>query len=124
MHLMAADHTSPIPAWETGAYRSVKREAARDRLLNGVPEEKKADLIPAGWFDTWADAAFASDPVGAAQTPPVLRAPNGVLVDELTYYSAGKPLYDPSKIACQRCLRSQNGIETPRLTWLRPSSRC
>jgi pimeloyl-ACP methyl ester carboxylesterase len=90
----------PIPAsGKLGAYRSVKREAARDRWLNGVPEEKKADLIPAGWFDTWADATFASDPVGAAQTPPVLRAPNGILVDELTYYSAGKPLYDPSKIA-------------------------
>ena len=89
----------PIPAsGKLGAYRSVKREAARDRWLNGVPEEKKADLIPAGWFDAWADATFASDPVGAAQTPPVLRAPNGILVDELTYYSAGKPLYDPSKI--------------------------
>src|SRR3954468_11392890 len=94
--------TTPLPilaSGKLGAYRSVKREAARDGWLNGVPEEKKADLIPAGWFDTWADGTFASDPVGAAQTPPVLRAPNGALVDELTYFSAGKPLYDPSKIA-------------------------
>jgi pimeloyl-ACP methyl ester carboxylesterase len=81
-----------------GAYRTVKREAARDRWLNGVPEDKKADLIPTGWFDAWADATFASDPGGAAQNPPVLRAPNGVVKDGLEYWSAGKPLYDPEKI--------------------------
>ena len=27
------------------------------------------------------------------------------------------------RLRCQRCSRSQNGIETPRLTWLRPSTR-
>src|ERR671912_2917606 len=64
-----------------GAYRTVQRSAARERWLNGVPEEKKADLIPAGWFEAWADATFASDPVGAAQTRPVLRAPNGEVQD-------------------------------------------
>jgi pimeloyl-ACP methyl ester carboxylesterase len=89
----------PIPAsGKLGAYRTVQRSAARDRWLNGVPEEKKADLIPAGWFDAWADATFASDPTGAAQNPPVLRAPNGILKDELAFYSVGKPLYDPSRI--------------------------
>jgi pimeloyl-ACP methyl ester carboxylesterase len=81
-----------------GAYRTVKREAARDRWLNGVPEDKKADLIPAGWFEAWADATFASDPVGAAQNPPVLRAPNGVVHDGNVFWSAGKPIYDPAKI--------------------------
>lgn len=81
-----------------GAYRTVKREAARDRWLSGVPEDKKADLIPAGWFEAWADATFASDPVGAAQNPPVLRAPNGVVLDGNRYWGAGKPIYDPAKI--------------------------
>jgi pimeloyl-ACP methyl ester carboxylesterase len=81
-----------------GAYRTVKREAAKERWMTGVPEAKKADLIPAGWFDAWADATFASDPVGAAQNPPVLRAPNGVVKDGLEYWSAGKPLYDAAKI--------------------------
>ena len=33
--------------------------------MTGVPEEKKATLIPAGWFDTWADATWATDPEGA-----------------------------------------------------------
>jgi pimeloyl-ACP methyl ester carboxylesterase len=95
----------PIPAsGKLGAYRTVQRDAARARWLNGVPEDKKADLIPAGWFETWADATFASDPVGAAQNPPVLRAPNGILKDELAFYSVGKPLYDPSKITAPTLL--------------------
>jgi len=81
-----------------GAYRTVLRGAAKDRWLTGVPENKKASLIPPGWFEAWADATFATDPVGSKQTPPVLRAPNGVLQDEREYWSAGKPLYDPADI--------------------------
>lgn len=81
-----------------GAYRTVSREATKGRWLSGVPEGKKDDLIPPGWFDAWADATFATDAVGAARTPPVLRAPNGVLQDGREYWGAGKALYDPSAI--------------------------
>lgn len=81
-----------------GAYRSVTRQAALDRWLKGVPEDKKADLIPAGWFDSWADATFASDPQGSKQTPPVVRAPNGVAQDIGEYWAAGKAQYDPADI--------------------------
>ena len=44
-----------------GAYRTTTRAQALARWLTGVPEEKKASLIPAGWFDAWADATWASD---------------------------------------------------------------
>jgi pimeloyl-ACP methyl ester carboxylesterase len=81
-----------------GAYRTVTREAARGRWLTGVAEDKKADLIPAGWFEVWADATFATDPVGAKQSPPVLRAPNGVVADSREFWNVGKPLYDPANI--------------------------
>jgi pimeloyl-ACP methyl ester carboxylesterase len=81
-----------------GAYRSVSRDAAKGRWLTGVPENKKAELIPAGWFEAWADATFATDPVGAKQTPPVLRAPNGVVADGREFWGAGKALYDPAQI--------------------------
>jgi pimeloyl-ACP methyl ester carboxylesterase len=81
-----------------GAYRTVTREAAKERWLKGVAEDKKADLIPAGWFDQWADATWATDPVGAKQNPPVLRAPNGVLQDLRTYWTQDKPQYDPAAI--------------------------
>ena len=83
----------PIPA-----YRTVQRDQALGRWLTGVPEDKKAALIPAGWFDAWADATFASDPDGAKMNPPVLRAPNGVMQDGAEFFGAGKPYYDPAKI--------------------------
>ncbi len=86
------------PAGPLGAYRTVAREQAKTRWLTGVPEDKKATLIPAGWFETWADATFATDPVGAKMTPPTLRAPNGVQQDGDEFFSAGKPYYDPARI--------------------------
>ena len=88
-----------------GAYRTVRREQALERWMTGVPEAKKASLIPAGWFDAWAEAAFASDPGGAKMTPPVLRAPNGVVQDGLEFFGAGKPYYDPAKITVPTLLR-------------------
>ena len=81
-----------------GAYRMVNREQAKQRWYTGVPEEKKATLIPAGWFDAWADANFATDTVGAQMTPAALRAPNGVVQDTNEFFGAGKPYYDPSRI--------------------------
>jgi len=81
-----------------GAYRMVTRDQARERWYTGVPEDKKASLIPPGWFDAWADATFATDPVGAQMSPPVVRAPNGVVQDGAEFFGAGKPYYDPAKI--------------------------
>lgn len=86
------------PGDKLGAYRTVSRDAAKSRWLTGVAEDKKADLIPPGWFEAWADATFATDPVGAKQTPPVLRAPNGVVQDGREFWGAGKALYDPAGI--------------------------
>ena len=74
----------PVPA-----YRSVSMAQARTRWLSGVAADKQADLIPAGWYEAWAAATIASDPVGAAQNPPVLRAPNGVVADGLKYWGNG-----------------------------------
>ncbi len=83
----------PMPA-----YREVRRDQALQRWLTGVPADKQADLIPRGWFDAWADATFATDPVGARQNPPVLRAPNGVVEDGLKYWGAGKIPWKPEDI--------------------------
>jgi len=81
-----------------GAYRTVTRELARQRWLTEVPEDKKASLIPKGWFDAWADATWATDPEGAKANPPVIRAPNGVLADGNEFFGARKPDYDPTKV--------------------------
>lgn len=79
-----------------GAYRTVVRENARKRWLTGVPEDKQADLIPAGWFEAWTDATWATDP--KAKESGQLRAPNGVIQDTREYWVAGKPYYDPANI--------------------------
>lgn len=91
-------------AGKLGAYRMVTRDQARERWYTGVPEDKKASLIPAGWFDAWADATFATDSDGATMNPPVLRAPNGVVQDGMEFFGAGKPYYDPSKITAPTLL--------------------
>jgi pimeloyl-ACP methyl ester carboxylesterase len=92
--------TSTTPAnGPVGAYHTILRDAAFKAWMNGVPENKKADLIPAGWFDEYWDALLASDPQGSKQTPPALRAPNGVALDGKRFWQAGKPTYDPAKIA-------------------------
>lgn len=83
--------SGPLPA-----YRTVTKAAAKQRWLAGVPEDKKATLIPDGWFDQWADATWATDPT-SAQTG-LLRAPNGVIQDIRTYWLSDKPSYDPSRI--------------------------
>ena len=83
----------------SGAYRTVKRQAAYDRWIRGVPQAKVKELIPAGWFDAWADATFATDPWGATQDPPVLRAPNGVILDfHRFWHDDGEPTWDPVRI--------------------------
>ncbi|HEX9602460.1 MAG TPA: alpha/beta fold hydrolase [Myxococcales bacterium] len=90
--------TTPSLIVGEGAYRTVSMDSARDRWLKGVPEDKRKDLIPDGWFEQWAQATFATDPVGSKQNPPVLRAPNGTLRDTKEYWSSGKPYYDPAQI--------------------------
>jgi hypothetical protein len=42
---------------------------AMQRWMTGVPEDKKATLIPAGWFDAWANATWATDLVGRQDEP-------------------------------------------------------
>lgn len=81
-----------------GAYRLVSMDSARERWLKGVPEDKKATLIPAGWFEQWAQATLATDPVGSAMAKPMLRAPNGTVQDTRDFWSVNKPLYDPGQI--------------------------
>src|SRR5215813_8167722 len=71
-----------------GAYRTVTMEAARQRWLTGVAADKQKDLIPAGWFERWWQANLEAVPVGAAQNPPVVRAPNGVVLDGGRYWAA------------------------------------
>ena len=86
------------------AYRLVAKDEAKARWLRGVPEDKQATLIPPGVFDQWWDATLATDPVGSKMNPPKLRAANGVRAEFINYWMAGKPFYDPGKIAAPTLL--------------------
>jgi len=81
------------------AYRLVAKDATKARWLKGVPEDKAASLIPPGVFEAWWAATLATDPVGSKMSPPMLRASNGVLDEFVNNWVAGKPYYDPGKIA-------------------------
>jgi pimeloyl-ACP methyl ester carboxylesterase len=77
-----------------GAYRVVDRSAAKARWLAGVAEDKQDALLPAAWFDAWANATFATSSLG----PDKLQAPNGTVQDSREFWAAGRPLYDPGRI--------------------------
>jgi pimeloyl-ACP methyl ester carboxylesterase len=81
-----------------GAYRTVSKADTKNRWLTGVPEAKKADLIPPGWYEAWVDATFATDPDANKHNPPRLRAPNGTVLDTREFWGAGKAVYDPAQI--------------------------
>ena len=85
--------------FDGSAYRMVTMDAARQRWLAGVPADEQKELIPAGVFDAWWKANLEADPVGATQTPPVVRAPNGALADGLRFWEADTRYYDPSTIS-------------------------
>jgi pimeloyl-ACP methyl ester carboxylesterase len=103
----------PLPA-----YRTVQQSQARSRWLTGVAPEKQKDLIPAGWFEAWADATWKTDPKGMAQNPPVLRAPNGILFDGNRYWGApqgqGKMPYSAADVRVPTLLiKAEWDADTP-----------
>ncbi len=88
--------TTSSPA-KLGAYQAWTMEQAKTRLQAGAPEAKKKDLMPATWYEAWSAAVLATDPIGAKQTPPVVRTPTGTVQDTADYWFAGKPLWEPSE---------------------------
>lgn len=81
-----------------GAYRTSNHDAARAFALRGMPKERIDEIAPLATFDAWWAATLATDPDGARQSPPVVRAPNGALEDLAKYWAAGKPTYQPADI--------------------------
>jgi pimeloyl-ACP methyl ester carboxylesterase len=94
--LYAMREAPPISG--VGAYRAVQREPARQRGIRGIPADRVEEISPRAWFDQWFDANLATDPQGAAQNPPVLRAPNGVIKDIGEIWAKGRSPYDPAAI--------------------------
>ncbi len=82
-----------------GAYRHIKVADMEARWRGAAPEDKRAGLIPPGWFEAWAKASLATDPDSAPSG--TMRAVNGPILDIREYWSAGRPFYDPDSITVQ-----------------------
>ena len=89
---------APPPISGSGNYRSVPRDPARARGLRGIPNDRQEEISPTASFDKWWAGNLASDPEGAKRTPPVVRAPNGVIKDIVEYWGKGKATWDPAQI--------------------------
>jgi pimeloyl-ACP methyl ester carboxylesterase len=83
---------------ETAAVVETAAAGASKRFQSGAPADRAEALMPADWFAAWSQALLATDPVGAAQEPPVVRIPAGVREDVRDYWDAGKAFYDPAAI--------------------------
>lgn len=81
-----------------GAYRTNTHDSARSFALSGLPPERVNEIAPLASFDTWWAATLATDPEGAAKSPPVVRSPNGVLEDFEKIWAVGKATYEPASI--------------------------
>lgn len=81
-----------------GAYRKIPLLAAKAGWMEGVPEEKRKELLPAGWFEQWMKAALADDPQAERSEAPMVHAPSGAVQDVRDFWLKGKKLYEPRKI--------------------------
>lgn len=88
----------PPPFSGSGAYRTANKEQAYGRQVRSIPKDRVKEIVPQEYFDKWWAATLATDPAGAARTPPVVRAPNGVLKDVVQYLGKGRPLWDPAQV--------------------------
>jgi pimeloyl-ACP methyl ester carboxylesterase len=90
--------STPQPDKPLGAYRIDTPETLAATRYVGVPESKRADLIPQSWLDAIQAATFSLDPEGSKRRPAYLRVPNGMIIDYRDNWLVGKPLYDPANI--------------------------
>lgn len=85
--------------WRAPKYRGAYRTTNLNfRSAAGIPRERLDEIWPLDWFNKWRDATLATDAAGAARSPAVIRAPNGVLKDMAELWAAGRSTYDPAAI--------------------------
>lgn len=89
--------SAPKPSTATPWPSSV-RPAVNHQGLRGIPKDRVEEISPTAWFDQWWAANMATDAAGAAQSPPVLRAPNEVIKDIAEFWAKGRATYEPVNI--------------------------
>jgi pimeloyl-ACP methyl ester carboxylesterase len=81
-----------------GAWRASTHDGTRAFMTGGIPPDRVVEISPPDTFERWWKETLATDPVGAARSPPILRSPNGVMRDFNEIWGAGRAAYDPAAI--------------------------
>ena len=83
-----------------GAYRLVSAAASVQRWTYGIDAAQMEAIGTRASRKVWAQAAVASDPESQRHSPPLLRAPTGVVHDLAECWLKDSPTYAPSRICC------------------------
>jgi pimeloyl-ACP methyl ester carboxylesterase len=83
-----------------GAYRLVTAAASEQRWTYGLDAAQMSAIGSSESRSGWAQAAVASDPDSQRHSPPLLRAPTGVVQDLANCWLQARPTYAPSQIRC------------------------
>ncbi len=83
-----------------GAYRLVSAAASAQRWTYGIDAAQMDVIGSSASRATWAQSAVATDPASDQHSPPLLRAPTGVVHDLAQYWLKDQPTYAPSQICC------------------------
>ena len=102
-----ASTTNPLPL---GAYRLVSKEVAKARWLEGVPEDKRADLIPPGVFEAWIEATWATDPDAANHIRRCCARPTAWSPTCSRPGRQAGPIMIPARSPCRPSSFTPNGI--------------
>lgn len=100
-----------------GAYRWNSAASLFGVWDRSIPEADKSVARDPRVAKAYEDAALASDPESASQTPPAFRSPNGCLEDSF-YVAVGRKLWDASLIRVPTLV-----IASERDFWSRPEDR-
>lgn len=97
---LSAGPSTADPGGPLGGYREVPVHAVKPRWQSAAPEDKRAGLMPAGWFEAWAEATLAVDAATAPglPAPGIIKAVNGPIQDIREHWTQGEPLYRPEAI--------------------------
>ncbi|SDP69706.1 hypothetical protein SAMN05443582_10868 [Phyllobacterium sp. OV277] len=78
------------------AYRNIDPATFETAWRIAAPESAREALIPTGWFETWLETTLVSNPETTSDGH--FLAPSGPVQDVREHWTAGKPIYDASRI--------------------------
>jgi fermentation-respiration switch protein FrsA (DUF1100 family) len=76
----------------------VNVNAFKERWLEAVPAHRRQGFLPEGFFEAWAAATLAVEPLADVRAQSTVRAPNGAVLDTREYWAKGCAIYPPEEL--------------------------